>query len=297
MRLVSFGEAGQERPGLLLGDHIMDVALATRGRFNTIRQLLAAGNEGLDLVQALSERPQEDWLKPRRDTRLGPPVTNPSKIVCLGLNYKCHAEEQSVRLPARPLLFAKGQNSLAGHLDPIWYPADEHNLDYEAELAVVIGKPAFRIPASRWTDFVAGYTILNDVSARDAQFGDRKWFRGKSFDSTGPMGPVLVTPDEIADPHALDISATLNDQVRQKGNTSDLIFNIPETLEFVTRNISLAPGDVIATGTPAGVGIFMKPNGCMKPGDTIAVTVEGIGELVNTVQERTLLAPSPYPCP
>jgi 2-keto-4-pentenoate hydratase/2-oxohepta-3-ene-1,7-dioic acid hydratase in catechol pathway len=298
MRLISYGPACQERPGVLLdGDVILDLTLASQGRLQTIRQLLEGGQPAIQQVAEWIDRPSDELLQATKGVRLGPPLTNPTKIVCLGLNYRRHAEEQNVRLPERPLLFSKATTSLAGDGDPIWYPVDEEHVDYEAELAVVIGKPAFRIEPKDWASFVVGYTIINDVSARDAQRADRKWFRGKSYDSFCPMGPWIVTSDEIPDPHALRLTATLNGEIRQDGHTSDLIFPIPEILAFVTRNITLLPGDVISTGTPCGVGIFRDPPACMKPGDEISVWIENVGTLTNTVRQRTEETPSGYPAP
>lgn len=297
MRLISYGAAGCERPGALLdGGRILDLAKASGGAIPGIRQLLEAGRAGLDAVASwIADGPREEWLLDGAGIRLGPPITDPSKIIGLGLNYRCHAEEVGARLRAEPLLFSKAVSSLAGRGDPIWYPADEEHLDYEAELGVVIGRPCLRVDAADWEEYVAGYTIVNDVSGRDAQFSDRKWFRGKSYDSTCPMGPWIVTRDRIPDPHDLRISATLNGETRQDGHTGDLLFRIPEILSYVSRNITLQAGDVIATGTPAGVGFFRDPPACMDPGDEISVTVEGIGILTNVVRERVDMAPSPYP--
>ena len=212
MRLISFGRAGRERPGVLLaGDRILDLDRASGGAILGIRHLLEYGRAWMALVeQWATSGPREEWLLSADGVRLGPPVTDPSKIVCLGLNYRCHAEEVRARPRAAPLLFAKAVSSLAGHLDPVWYPADEAHLDYEAELAVVIGRQCLRLDPADWEEHVAGYTIVNDVSGRDAQTADRKWFRGKSYDSTCPMGPWLVTRDEVPDPHDLRITATLN---------------------------------------------------------------------------------------
>jgi len=280
---------------LLDDNQLLDVAVASGGRITTLRQLLEWGEAGLRLVNAWASSPSHLWLKTLTGVRLGPPVTDPSKIVGLGLNYRTHAEEQNARIPERPLLFSKACTSLAGNRDPIWYPVDEEHLDYEVELAIVIGRPAFRVEPENWEAYVAGYTIVNDVSARDAQMSDRKWFRGKSCDSCCPMGPWIVTKDELPDPGSLRLTATLNGELRQEGNTSDLIFPIPEILAFATRNMTFHAGDVIATGTPCGVGIFRDPPACMKPGDEISVSIEGIGTLANTVTERTELAPSVYP--
>lgn len=297
MKLLSFGPAGRERPGVLLGeDVILDLELASEGEFPTIRHMLASGDAALERIAGwMAGTVPDSWVRSLRDVRLGPPLVNPSKIVCLGLNYRCHAEEQGARLPERPLLFAKAVTSLAGDRDPIRYPVDESHLDYEVELALVVGRTAFRIEAEQWESYVVGYTIVNDVSARDAQRSDRKWFRGKSCDSSCPMGPWIVTRDEIPHPGALRLTATLNGELRQDGTTRDLIFPIPEILAFVSRNITLLPGDVISTGTPKGVGIFRDPPACMKPGDEISVSVEKIGTLTNTVREREDSQPSPYP--
>ena len=298
MKLVSYGPPGRERPGVLLDENtILDIRRVTN-RFSHLQAVLKGGHDALNEIDSLvTGGAKDDWLVPAHGQRFGPPVTNPSKIVCLGLNYHGHATEQNARLPKHPLLFAKAPSALAGHLDPIWYPADENNLDYEAELAFVIGRPAFRVQPEDWKQYVAGYTILNDVSARDAQWADRKWFRGKSYDSTCPVGPWIVTGDEIPDPAALRVSATLNGELRQEGHTGDLIFSIPEILAFATLNITFLPGDIISTGTPSGVGIFMDPPACMSPGDEVSVAIAKIGTLTNTVKQRKDLSPSVYPAP
>jgi len=287
MRLVSFGSAGHERPGAMLADdRIVDLQAASGGRLTSVRQLLAAGDAGLAEVRGWLASPRAEWVRAVGSERLGPPVTDPGKIACMGRNYKEHADEQGAQLPAQPMLFSKAATALCGHGDPIWYPVDEEHVDYEVELAVVIGKPAFRIDAADWREYVAGYTVLNDVSARDTQRGDKQWFRGKSFDSFCPLGPWLVTRDEIADPHALRVTTHLNGEVRQDSTTSLLIFPIPYILAFATRNITFLPGDVIATGTPAGVGMFRDPPACMKVGDEVSVSVQGIGTLTNRVTAR-----------
>lgn len=297
MRLVSFGKAGAERPGVVFDDaYIVDLTLASNGEIRTIRQLLQQGEGGMERVRGwLSNGPKQEWNHPVQGTRLGPPVTNPSKIVCLGLNYHCHASEQNAKLPARPLLFTKPSTALVGNGDPICYPAGEEHFDYEVEFAIVIGKTAFRVDPDHWENYVAGYTLVNDVSSRDTQFADRQWFRGKSADGSCPMGPYLVTRDEIPDPHNLQLTATLNGELRQDGNTSDLIFSLPEIIESVSENMTLVPGDVISTGTPAGVGIFCKPPACMGIGDEIAVSLQKVGTLTNRIRERTQSTPSPYP--
>lgn len=293
MKLVSYGPPGKEKPGVLMDDEtIVDLP------FPHLQALLKEGDDALRKIRAqVRDAAARGQAVPAHGQRLGPPITNPSKIIGLGLNYHGHAAEQKARLPKRPLLFAKASTALAGNQDSVWYPEDETKLDYEAELALVIGKPAFRIRTQDWEQYIAGYTILNDVSARDAQFADRKWFRGKSCDTSCPVGPWLVTRDEIPDPSTLRITATLNGELRQESNTSELLFSIPEILAFVSLNITLQPGDIIATGTPDGVGIFMDPPACMSPGDEVSVTIEKIGTLTNTVAERTDVEPSVYPSP
>jgi 2,4-diketo-3-deoxy-L-fuconate hydrolase len=288
MRLVSYGPSGHERAGVMLDDTtIMDLQTATNGRITHIRGLLEDGEPGLDSIRKIiADGPPENSKVSAAAERLGPPITNPSKIVCVGLNYHCHASEQAAKIPKGPLLFSKAVSSLSGNGDPIWYPEGETHLDYETELAFVFGKKAFRVQPEDFEEYVAGYTVMNDVSGRDVQFGDRQWYRGKSADSFCPIGPYLVTADEVPDPHDLRIKAVLNGEVRQDGTTRDLIFKIPEVLAIATLNITFLPGDIIATGTPAGVGIFMKPSACMKLGDEIVVSVESIGTLTNRVCSR-----------
>ncbi len=297
MKLVSFGDMGKERPGVLYdNDTILCLGMASNGEIRSIRGLLDQGEAGLDKVRNyIAAGPKDEWIQSINNVRIGPPINNPTKIVGMGLNYISHTAEQSVRSPKRPLIFSKSVTSLAGDKDPLWYPIDEKNFDYETELALVFGKTAFRVNTQDWEEYVAGYTLLNDVSGRDAQFADRKWFRGKSYDSTCPLGPYLVTKDEIVDPHDLKITATLNGETRQDAHTSDLIYKIPEIIEFATRNITFHPGDIIATGTPGGVGIFLDPPRCMEIGDEIVCYLEKVGTLTNKVHERSEIIPSVYP--
>ncbi len=298
MKLVSFGPAGGERPGVLLDEkQILDLDLASAGEIHTIRALLDKGEPRLEQVSKWIAAPREEWILAAEGVPLGPPITNPNTIVGVGLNYHSHTSEQSARLPKRPLLFSKATTSLAGSGDPLFYPVDEKNFDYEAELGVVLGKTTVRLKPEDWEKHVVGYTVINDVSARDAQFSDRKWFRGKSCDTSCPMGPYLVTRDEVPDPHNLKISAHLNGEQRQDANTRDLIFKIPELLAFASRNITFLPGDVFSTGTAGGVGIFMDPPACMSVGDEIRINVENVGSITNKVAGREEASPSVYPYP
>jgi 2,4-didehydro-3-deoxy-L-rhamnonate hydrolase len=211
------------------------------------------------------------------------PIERPGKIICVGLNYRDHAEEQGTALPEAPLLFAKWQNALIGPGDPIVIPPIVTKCDFEAELGVVIGERVRDVSAENALEAVAGYICVNDVSARDLQFADGQWTRGKSPDTFCPVGPGLVTRDEVPDPQALGIRAILNGETVQDSNTSNMVFGVAEVIAYVTRTITLEPGDLIATGTPAGVGAFRKPPLFMQPGDEITIEIEGLGSLTNPV--------------
>jgi 2-keto-4-pentenoate hydratase/2-oxohepta-3-ene-1,7-dioic acid hydratase in catechol pathway len=206
----------------------------------------------------------------------------PQKIVCVGLNYRDHAEEQGVDLPKRPLLFAKWPNTLSADGDPIRIPSITQQVDYEAELGVVIGKRASRVGVDDALDFVRGYVVANDVSARDLQFADGQWVRGKTLDTFLPVSE-LVPAAEVPDPQALPIRAILNGQVMQDSNTSNQIFGVREVISFVSQAITLEPGDLIITGTPAGVGAFRDPKVWLKPGDEITIEIDGLGSITNPV--------------
>lgn len=211
------------------------------------------------------------------------PVPRPGKVVCIGLNYRDHAEESGLALPKTPVVFSKFSSCVIAPGEPIVIPPTSEKVDYEAELAVVIGRRASRVKADRAYDYVLGYTAFNDVSARDFQFGDGQWQRGKSCDTFAPMGQTIVTTDEIPDPHTLRITLTLNGAIMQDSNTSQLIFRVPELIEFITASTTLEPGDVIATGTPAGVGFARKPPVFMKAGDQVEVGIEKIGGVGNPI--------------
>ena len=211
------------------------------------------------------------------------PIDLPQKIICVGLNYHDHAAEGSQKVPDRPLLFAKWPNALIGPREPIVLPSITSKVDYEGELAVVIGRRAARLSADDALGAVAGYLCANDVSARDLQFGDRQWVRGKSLDTFCPIGPAVVPASEIPDPQALRLKTILNGEVVQEAPTSDMIFPVAEIVAFVSEAITLEPGDLILTGTPAGVGIFRQPELLLQPGDEVTVEIEGIGTLTNPV--------------
>ena len=221
---------------------------------------------------------------PRVDDDAGvlAPVPTPGKIVCVGLNYRDHAEEQDEEIPERPLLFSKAATCVANPGDPIVHPPGEQ-VDYEVELAVVVGRQARNVDAADAREYVAGYTVLNDVSGRDAQNTDGQFFRGKSYDTFAPMGPTLAAGD--IDPNGLDVACRVNGETRQSSNTEQFVFDVNELVEYISASMTLRPGDVISTGTPGGVGIFREPPELLEPGDTVAAEVEGIGTLENPVVE------------
>src|SRR3990172_7855170 len=211
------------------------------------------------------------------------PIERPGKIVCVGLNYRDHAEEQGAELPEAPLLFAKFTTALIGPGDPIVIPPLVQQCDYEAELGVVIGSRVKGISKENAFEAVRGYICANDVSARDLQFGDGQWTRGKSPDTFCPVGPALVPASEISDPHDLRIRAIVSGEVLQDSTTANLIFGIDEIISYASQTSTLEPGDLILTGTPAGVGVFRDPKRLLRPGDEVTIEIEGIGSLTNPV--------------
>jgi len=232
---------------------------------------------------ALTEAREKGWLVARQDAYWFAPVPRPGKIVCVGLNYRDHAEESGLAVPKTPVIFSKFSSCVVAPGEPVVVPTTSERVDYEAELAVVVGRHAKHVSADRAYDYVLGYTAFNDVTARDFQFGDGQWQRGKSCDTFAPMGQTIVTTDEIPDPHTLRITMKVNGTVMQDSNTNQLIFRVPELIEFISKSITLEPGDVIATGTPAGVGFARKPPVFLKPGDTMDVEIERIGGLGNPI--------------
>jgi 2-keto-4-pentenoate hydratase/2-oxohepta-3-ene-1,7-dioic acid hydratase in catechol pathway len=210
------------------------------------------------------------------------PIDRPGKIVCVGLNYRDHAEEQGAELPAEPLLFAKWPNTLIGPGDPIVIPPLVTKCDYEAELGVVIGSRVHDVSKENAFEAVRGYVCANDVSARDLQFSDGQWTRGKSVDTFCPVGP-LVAKEDVPDPHALAIRAIVSGEVLQDSTTANLIFGVDEIVSHVSRTVTLEPGDLILTGTPAGVGVFRDPQRLLRPGDEVTIEIEGVGSLTNPV--------------
>ena len=217
------------------------------------------------------------------DVRLHAPLANPPRIFCIGLNYRDHAIESGMEIPKFPVVFFKLAPSIVGPGEAIVLPAITKEPDYEAEFAFVIGKGGFQISAANAMDHVYGYTIINDVSARDIQFSTSQWSLSKSLPTFCPMGPAIVTADEIADPHALDVQLAIGGEVLQHSNTKELIFKIPALIEYISSITPLLPGDIVSTGTPFGVGLGRNPKRWLKAGETVTITIEGLGQLTNPV--------------
>jgi 2-keto-4-pentenoate hydratase/2-oxohepta-3-ene-1,7-dioic acid hydratase in catechol pathway len=258
----------------------------------TIEDILHTGN-GLTLLESELarlrglDRDLRPWLFSEQDILLRAPVLRPEKLIGIGLNYRDHAEEARIAIPKTPLIFGMYANAIIGPDASIVIPPATRQVDYEAELAVVIGSPARSVTPEEALNHVAGYTIVNDVSARDLQFGDKQWTRGKSIDTFAPMGPCLVTRSELGSADGLDIQLRLNGQTLQKSNTRNLIFNVPALVSSISQTMTLYPGDVISTGTPSGVGYVRTPPIFLKQGDIVEIEIAGIGILRNHVVEES----------
>lgn len=276
MKLVSFSEAdGLVRPGVLLDENSPIVDLTTAGFVDTLA-VIASGTTALATGGAYRGYRAAD-------VTLHAPLPNPPRIFCIGLNYRDHAIESGMEIPKFPVVFFKLIPSIVGPGEAIVLPAIAQQPDYEAEFAFVIGKGGFQIPASDAMAHVYGYTIVNDVSARDIQFSTSQWSLSKSLPTFCPMGPAIVTADEIADPHNLDVQLSIDGEVLQHSNTRELIFKIPELIEYISSITPLLPGDIVSTGTPSGVGLGRNPKRWLKPGETVTITIEGLGSLTNPV--------------
>jgi 2-keto-4-pentenoate hydratase/2-oxohepta-3-ene-1,7-dioic acid hydratase in catechol pathway len=309
MKLLSMKIGNANHAGIVIGDEVLDVSAYLDARGVLIQNepdeimpdvfvdALAVYQLGIEKFLPLVSRIETDqphadecreagMLLPLNSINLNPPVLAPGKILAVGLNYAAHAAEQNIKPPETPLIFSKNVTALTAPNEPIQLPHASERVDYEAELAFVIGREAKSVSAERALDYVAGYMILNDVTARDLQAREKQWVRAKGLDTFAPCGPWLVTPDEVGDPHALDIALRVNGELRQQSNTSDLIFKIPQLVEFITQDLTLRPGDIISTGTPSGVGVFMDPPVYLKGGDEVEIKLAGVGELRNTVKGR-----------
>jgi 2-keto-4-pentenoate hydratase/2-oxohepta-3-ene-1,7-dioic acid hydratase in catechol pathway len=249
-------------------------------------ELIEGGSEWVAKAAKLVTASPEDSRHKLKDVKLLAPIPRPRKLICVGLNYREHALETNTPIPDVPTIFNKFATAVIGPGARIVLPAVSKMPDYEAELAFVIGKGGRQIKAENWRQHIFGYTIVNDVTARDYQRATSQWLMGKTFDTFAPMGPWIVTADEIADPHALDIQLEIGGEMLQNSNTSELIFKIPELVEFLSSVFTLEPGDIISTGTPSGVGVARTPQRFLKPNETVTVRIPAIGELTNvTVAE------------
>jgi 2-keto-4-pentenoate hydratase/2-oxohepta-3-ene-1,7-dioic acid hydratase in catechol pathway len=283
MKLVTFERNGSSEPGALLDDKVIGFKSAG---FPTLLHLIQGGAEALERAKAFAAKPPADATFPVATVRLLAPLSRPPKIICVGLNYRDHAAECNAEMPKVPTIFSKYTTAIIGPGEAIVLPRHSKEPDYEAELAVVIGKGGRYISKDRWRDHVFGYTNLNDVSARDFQMATSQWMIGKTFDTFAPIGPAVVTADEIPDPHALEIQMIINGEVLQSSNTSQMVFRIADLIEHIASVFTLEPGDIISTGTPAGVGEAKKPPRWLRPGDKVVVRISGIPELSNEVRDE-----------
>ncbi len=279
MKLIRFGEKGKEKPGVHLNGKNYDVS----GFIQDYDEKFFEHGGLLHLEWMIAKH--DNMLQPLPEgIRLGCPVANPSKILCIGLNYAKHAKETNAPIPAEPILFMKSTTAITGPNDEIMIPRDSVKTDWEVELAFVIGKKASYVTEEEAMDHVAGYCLHNDVSERAFQLErGGTWDKGKGCDTFAPLGPWLVTKDEIADPHNLRLWLSVNGQMMQDGNTDDLIFGIPKLVSYLSNFMTLLPGDIISTGTPAGVGLGFNPPVYLKPGDIVKLGIDGLGESQQTV--------------
>jgi acylpyruvate hydrolase len=291
MHLVTFIREGETHIGALQQrdgrQTIVDLNRAEPRLPNDMIAFLAGGDESRALAERALESPPAEAVLDRDAVRLRAPIARPGKIICIGLNYRDHAAESNQPVPEYPTVFAKYSTCVIGPGESIVIPRVTSQVDYEGELAVVIGRRARDVAEADALSYVAGYAPFNDVSARDYQSRTSQWTIGKTFDTFGPLGPALVTADEIGDPHTLDIRVTIGDDVLQSSNTRHLIFSIPQLIAYLSAVMTLEPGDVIATGTPAGVGAARKPQRWLQPGEVVRVEIDRLGALENPVAAST----------
>jgi 2-keto-4-pentenoate hydratase/2-oxohepta-3-ene-1,7-dioic acid hydratase in catechol pathway len=283
MRLATIPTAQGPRAAVLKGSHLIELHATDASLPKSVRELLEGGPEALRRAAQAAEKPGAVRHEESR-VQLLAPIPDPRKIICIGLNYRDHAAESGAPIPPEPILFSKYATALIGHEDKIVLPPVSSEVDYEAELVIVIGKRGRNVAADKAMDHVAGYTIGHDVSARDWQLKKegKQWMVGKTFDTFAPAGPYLVTADEVPDPHALPIRLRLNGKTMQDSNTKQMIFGVGALLAYLSQVFTLEPGDLIFTGTPPGVGFARKPPVFLKPGDVVEVEIEGLGVLRNT---------------
>lgn len=285
MKLIRFGASGNERPGIEIGGNRYDL-----GAFVADYNEQFFETDGINRLKAYVEEHRNSLSPVDTTARWASPVARPSKIICVGLNYKDHARETNAEIPKEPILFFKSTTALCGPFDPVILPKDSLKTDWEVELAVVIGRKASYVQEAEALDYVAGYTLLNDLSEREFQLErGGTWDKGKGCDTFAPLGPYLATPDEIADVHQLGLWLKVNDAIMQNGNTADLIFSIPSLIAYISRFMTLLPGDVISTGTPAGVGLGRNPQVYLKAGDICELGIDGLG-----VSRQNVIAYAPH---
>lgn len=273
MKLIRFGEIGEEKPGVHLNGVNYDVSAFTRDYDEAFFT-----NGGIQQLASILSLKENILPKLADEVRLGCPVAHPSKILCIGLNYAKHAKETNAPIPKEPILFLKSTTAITGPNDPVMIPKDSVKTDWEVELSFVIGKRASYVPEAEAMDYVAGYCLHNDVSEREFQLErGGTWDKGKGCDTFAPLGPWLVTKDEIADPHSLRLWLSVNGKMMQDGNTDDLIFTIPQLVAYISRFMTLLPGDIVSTGTPAGVGLGFNPPVYLQPGDIVELGIDGLG--------------------
>lgn len=273
MKLIRWGAEGNEKTGVIIGENWFDTS-AMGVDYN---ETFFAAN-GLEKLGAFLQANESKLEQISKDERLGSPIARPSKIVCIGLNYVDHARETNASIPSEPIIFMKSTTAMVGPNDDIIIPKNSVKTDWEVELAVVIGKKASYVEESEALDYVAGYALHNDVSEREFQIErGGTWDKGKGCDTFAPIGPFLATPDEVGDVDNLRLWLTVNGQTMQDGNTKDFIFNVPQVVSYVSQFMTLLPGDVISTGTPAGVGLGFKPPIYLKPGDVVELGIDKLG--------------------
>lgn len=289
MRLASFlppkrtvTDPGERpRTGVMAGDRLVDLTDPVIGLPGDMAVLLEAGEDALEAAESAARTGARSW--DLEEVRLLAPVPVPPKVLAIGMNYRAHVAEMGREPPQYQYWFNKQRTCVVGPGHPIAVPAVSDQVDYEGELGIVIGRRAKSVPAERWLDVVAGFTVVNDVSVRDWQNRTPTFTMGKSFDTHGPMGPLIVTPDEVGDPGSLPLRTWVNEELRQDSTTADLIFGCAEMIEYLTTVFPLEPGDVVATGTPAGVGMGFDPPRWLRPGDSVRIEIGGVGVLENPV--------------
>jgi 2-keto-4-pentenoate hydratase/2-oxohepta-3-ene-1,7-dioic acid hydratase in catechol pathway len=284
LKLLTFHRKDVLQLGIRTEEGVIDVARAAEGQEGipvTMDAAIRGGTEALQALQSLVKQPSAKWLLNEQDLQTGPCVGTPEKIICIGLNYKRHAQETGMPIPETPVLFSKFNNTLAETGEPIPLPDNAVQYDYEVELGLVIGKEARYVSVDKALDYVFGYFTVNDMSVRDLQFRTSQWLLGKTPDKFFPTAPYLVTADEVGNPQNLGLSCWVNGELRQNSNTADMIFSVAECISYISQYMTLKPGDVISTGTPEGVVMGMKEKKWLKPGDEVVVEVEGLGKCTN----------------